>query len=109
MDMPAILERHRHRFEVNPEFVEQLSIAGCNFVGKDARGERMEIMELKEHPYFVGVQFHPEYLSRVLKPSRPYLGLVAASTGKLQGVMGYGLRKEPPSANGVMNGFYEGK
>jgi CTP synthase len=104
MNTPAILERHRHRFEVNPEYVEQLSKAGCSFVGKDERGERMEIMELKEHPYFVGVQFHPEYLSRVLEPSRPYLGLVAASIGELQGVIDHGLRNEVASTNGKVNG-----
>jgi CTP synthase len=76
-----ILERHRHRYEVNPEYVERLTKAGLNFVGKDELGERMEIVELKEHPYFVGVQFHPEYMSRVLDPSKPYLGFVAAASG----------------------------
>ena len=43
----------------------------------------MEVIEIKDHPWFVGVQFHPEYLSRVLDPSRPYLGFVAASAGML--------------------------
>jgi CTP synthase (UTP-ammonia lyase) len=76
-----ILERHRHRYEVNPEYVDRLTAAGLNFVGKDDMGERMEIVELKEHPYFVGVQFHPEYMSRVLNPSKPYLGFVAAASG----------------------------
>ncbi|KAI5849066.1 putative CTP synthase 1 [Tricharina praecox] len=79
-----ILERHRHRYEVNPEYVDRLTEAGLNFVGKDDTGERMEIVELKEHPYFVGVQFHPEYLSRVLNPSKPYLGFVAAASGNLE-------------------------
>ena len=78
---PVILERHRHRFEVSPEHVEQLSAKGLHFVGKDDEGKRMEILELKDHPWFVGVQFHPEYLSRVLQPSKPYLGFVAASCG----------------------------
>ncbi|KAI1853333.1 hypothetical protein JX266_002039 [Neoarthrinium moseri] len=77
----TVKERHRHRYEVNPEYIEQLEKAGLNFIGKDEKGERMEIIELKEHPYFVGVQYHPEYLSRVLDPSRPYLGFVAASAG----------------------------
>ncbi len=44
----------------------------------------MEIIELKDHPFFVAVQYHPEYLSRPLRPSPPYLGLILAATGKLQ-------------------------
>lgn len=95
-----ILERHRHRYEVNPEWVEKLAAAGLNFVGKDDKGERMEIVELKNHPYFVGVQFHPEYLSRVLEPSKPYLGLVAASVGRLDEVVKHGLRDRGASVNG---------
>ena len=79
----TILERHRHRYEVNPAFIERLEKGGLSFVGKDDKGERMEIIELRDHPWFVGVQFHPEYLSRVLDPSRPYLGFVAASAGLL--------------------------
>lgn len=83
---PSVLERHRHRYEVNPEYIERLSEAGLTFIGKDDTGERMEIVELKDHPFFVGVQFHPEYLSRVLRPSPPYLGFVAASAGVLDKV-----------------------
>ncbi|KAI9808836.1 MAG: CTP synthase ura7 [Phylliscum demangeonii] len=80
-DANTILERHRHRYEVNPAYVDTLTAHGLAFVGKDDSGQRMEIMELRDHPYYVGVQFHPEYLSRVLQPSKPYLGLVAASAG----------------------------
>ena len=58
-----------------------------NFVGRDDSGKRMEILELKDHPFFVGVQFHPEYLSRVLRPSKPFLGLVAASAGILPEIL----------------------
>ncbi|KAH7117837.1 CTP synthase N-terminus-domain-containing protein [Dendryphion nanum] len=81
-----ILERHRHRYEVNPSYIAQIETAGLHFVGKDEKGERMEVVEIKDHPWFVGVQFHPEYLSRVLNPSRPYLGFVAASAGMLEEV-----------------------
>ncbi|KAH7382061.1 CTP synthase [Cadophora sp. MPI-SDFR-AT-0126] len=77
--MDVISERHRHRYEVNPEYLEQLSKGGLHFVGKDDDGVRMEILELKDHPWYVGVQFHPEYLSRVLRPSRPFLGFVSAA------------------------------
>jgi CTP synthase len=79
----SVNERHRHRYEVNPQYIDKLSAAGLNFIGKDDKGERMEIIELKDHPFFVGVQFHPEYLSRVLRPSPPFLGFVAASAGML--------------------------
>ena len=85
---PLIInERHRHRWEVNPDFVSTLESAGMNFVGRDDSGKRMEILELKDHPFFVGVQFHPEYLSRVLRPSKPFLGFVAASAGNLPEIM----------------------
>jgi len=46
------------------------------FVGRSEDNERMEILELENHPYFVAVQYHPEYISRPLKPSAPYLGLI---------------------------------
>lgn len=75
----VIGERHRHRYEVNPEYIERLSAAGLHFIGKDEKNVRMEIIELKDHPWYIGVQFHPEYLSRVLKPSKPYLGFVSAA------------------------------
>ncbi|KEF52531.1 CTP synthase [Exophiala aquamarina CBS 119918] len=91
---PSVLERHRHRYEVNPEYIERLSEAGLTFIGKDDQGERMEIVELKDHPFFVGVQFHPEYLSRVLRPSPPYLGFVAASAGVLDQVTTATLAKD---------------
>ena len=83
-----IQERHRHRYEVSPKYVDTLASNGMTFIGKDDKGERMEIMELKDHPWYVGVQYHPEYLSRVLRPSKPYLGFVAAASGCLEGIIG---------------------
>ncbi|KAK9451792.1 CTP synthase N-terminus-domain-containing protein [Limtongia smithiae] len=83
----TVHERHRHRYEINPKYVLELEKAGLDFVGKDERGERMEILELKNHPYFVGTQYHPEYLSRVLEPSKPYLGFLAASSGILDAML----------------------
>jgi CTP synthase len=103
-EKPAILERHRHRYEVNPAYIEKLEDGGLSFVGKDEMGERMEVIELKDHPWFVGVQFHPEYLSRVLNPSKPYLGFVAASAGLLEQVTADILAEN--GVNGVtVNGF----
>ncbi|KAI0466891.1 CTP synthase N-terminus-domain-containing protein [Xylaria cf. heliscus] len=83
----GVKERHRHRYEVNPQFVDRLTEAGLYFVGKDETGQRMEIFEMKDHPYFVGIQYHAEYQSRVLDPSKPYLGFVAASAGRLDEVI----------------------
>ncbi|THU65056.1 hypothetical protein C4D60_Mb01t33110 [Musa balbisiana] len=67
-------ERHRHRYEVNPEMVAELEKAGLSFVGKDETKRRMEIVEFHAHPYFIGVQFHPEFKSRPGKPSALFLG-----------------------------------
>ncbi|XAR52854.1 CTP synthase (glutamine hydrolyzing) [Bertholletia excelsa] len=78
-------ERHRHRYEVNPKMVKQLEAAGLSFTGKDESGERMEIVELPGHPFFVGVQFHPEFKSRPGKPSALFLGLIAAACKQLLG------------------------
>lgn len=79
----VIHERHRHRYEVNPACISALEDQGLQFIAKDDKAERMEILELRDHPWFVGVQFHPEYISKVLKPSRPILGFLAASAGCL--------------------------
>lgn len=82
----VISERHRHRYEVNPAIVDQVHEAGLHFVGRDAETEqRMEVAELPRtvHPYYVGVQFHPEFKSRPLHPSPPFHGLVLAAAGQL--------------------------
>ncbi|XP_071112433.1 CTP synthase 1-like [Haliotis cracherodii] len=91
----SVDERHRHRYEVNPKVVEELEKNGMKFVGRSEDGERMEIMELQDHPYFVGVQYHPEYISRPMKPSPPYLGLLLASCGRLQSFANRGFRLSP--------------
>jgi CTP synthase len=88
-------ERHRHRYEVNPKYVNDLEAKGLKFVGTDSEQERMEIMELENHPYYVATQYHPEYLSRPLKPSPPFLGLILASIGKLQTYLNQGCRLSP--------------
>ncbi|XP_061959100.1 uncharacterized protein LOC133680275 isoform X1 [Populus nigra] len=76
-------ERHRHRYEVNPDMVSSLEDAGLSFTGKDETRQRMEIVELPNHPYFIGTQFHPEFKSRPGKPSALFLGLIAAACGQL--------------------------
>ncbi|KAL3915882.1 MAG: hypothetical protein SGILL_005436 [Bacillariaceae sp.] len=78
-----IHERHRHRYEVNPEYVDRVHEGGLKLVARDETGERMEVAELPGHPYYVGVQYHPEFKSRPLKPSPPFHGLVLAAVGNL--------------------------
>jgi hypothetical protein len=95
-DVDHVDERHRHRYEVNPIYVPELEKQGMIFTGQSEDGNRMEIMELNGHPYFVAVQYHPEYISRPHKPSAPYLGLVLAATGKLKRF----LELQSPSKNG---------
>uniref|UniRef100_A0A7N0TLK3 CTP synthase n=1 Tax=Kalanchoe fedtschenkoi TaxID=63787 RepID=A0A7N0TLK3_KALFE len=77
-------ERHRHRYEVNPELINTLEEAGLKFVGRDETGKRMEILELPSHPFYVGVQFHPEFKSRPGRPSAIFLGLILAACGQLE-------------------------
>lgn len=98
-------ERHRHRYEVNPEEVARLEASGLTFVGKDERSERMQILELRDHPFFVGLQSHPEFCSRPLNPSPPFLGFIAAACGG--SVLEEQLEEQltsfkPPHSEGVM-------
>ena len=79
----SVDERHRHRYEVNPDLIETIEAAGLVFVGKDETGQRCEIFELEGHPYYVGVQYHPEFKSRPDRPSPPFLGLLQAAAGQL--------------------------
>jgi CTP synthase len=84
----ACTERHRHRYEVNPEYIDQLEEAGLVFSGRAKN--RMEILEMPDHRFFLGTQFHPEFRSRPGRASPPFLSLVetiiddrAADTGEV--------------------------
>ncbi|MDK1031083.1 MAG: CTP synthase (glutamine hydrolyzing) [Planctomycetia bacterium] len=74
--------RFRHRYEVDPRYIDALEDGGMVFSGKAPDQPIMQILELPGHPYFVGTQAHPEFSSRPLSPSPFYLGLVAASLGR---------------------------
>ena len=63
-----VIERHRHRYEVNNDYVERLEKAGMIISGRSAEG-LVEAVELKEHPWFVAVQFHPEFTNRLQNPN----------------------------------------
>lgn len=76
-----ILERHRHRFEVSPTFIEKIEKAGMVFSGKSPDGTLMEIAELPKsiHPFFIGSQFHPEFQARPLDPHPLFTGFIKAA------------------------------
>ncbi len=77
-----ISERHRHRYEFNNDYRERLEKAGLTISGTSPDGKLVEIVELKNHPFFVGVQFHPEFLSRPLRPHPLFNAFVKAALKK---------------------------
>jgi CTP synthase len=77
-ESPVVTERHRHRFEVNPDCVELIEQNGMLFSGKARDGIRMEIAEIPTKRFFVGTQFHPEFKSRPGRPSPPFREFVRA-------------------------------
>jgi CTP synthase len=74
-----ISERHRHRYEVNQEFIPQLEAAGLKVTGRSPDGKFVEIVEYADHPWFLACQFHPEYKSRPLDPHPLFREFVAAA------------------------------
>ena len=74
-----ISERHRHRYEVNTRYRERLEEAGVRFCGLSPDGLLPEIIELPDHPWFIGVQFHPELKSRPFDPHPLFASFIAAA------------------------------
>jgi CTP synthase len=77
--VPQVNERHRHRFEFNNSFRAEFEKGGMVFSGMSPDGKLVEIAELADHPYMVGSQFHPEFLSRPMKPHPLFVGLMKAA------------------------------
>ena len=73
-----IHERHRHRYEVNPDYIKKLEKSGLKFSGKHPKKPVMEMAEIPDHPFFIGTQFHPEFTSRPESPSPIYAEFVKA-------------------------------
>jgi CTP synthase len=73
-----VYERHRHRYEVNNGYRDALAQAGMVFSGTSPDGRLVEIAELKDHPFYIGSQFHPEFKSRPLRPHPLFKGFVGA-------------------------------
>jgi CTP synthase len=80
-DGVVVSERHRHRYEFNNDYKNLLEEKGMECVGVNPEADLVEIIELKNHPYFVGSQFHPEFKSRPLHPHPLFVGLVRAGMG----------------------------
>jgi CTP synthase len=81
-DREVVWERHRHRYEVNPKYVSVLESKQLKFVGKDDKNERMEVLEVIGHPFYVAAQYHPEFKSRPLNPHPLFYGLIEAAIKK---------------------------
>ena len=74
-----IAERHRHRYEFNNDFIEKLEGSKLIIAGTNPENNLVEIVELKDHPFYIGCQFHPEFLSRPFKPHPLFTGLIKSS------------------------------
>ena len=75
----SIFERHRHRYEVNNQFLNSFEKKGMFFSGMSPDNKLPEIIELKNHPWFIGVQFHPEFKSRPLNPHPLFSSFIKAA------------------------------
>lgn len=80
----VIEERHRHRYEVNPAYHEALEAGGLGLSGKTKDGALVETIELKDHPWFVATQYHPEFKSEPLVPHPLFKGFVGAAIERKQ-------------------------
>ncbi len=78
-EKPKVNERHRHRFEFNNKYLKDFEAKGLQITGINPETKLAEIVEIKNHPYFVGVQFHPEYKSTVLNPHPLFVKFVKAA------------------------------
>ena len=90
-----IYERHRHRFEVNNRYRALLESAGMVLSGQSPDGRLVEIVELRDHPWFVASQFHPEFRSRPERPHPLFDGFVASALAVRQGRVAH-LAARPP-------------
>ena len=82
-----ISERHRHRFEFNNEYKSDMENSGLVFSGMNPESGLVEIIELPDHPFFIGVQFHPEYKSTVANPHPLFKGLIEAAVKEAESVL----------------------
>jgi len=77
--VPEVSERHRHRYEVSNEYRDAFTERGLKLSGLSPNGSLVEIVELADHPWFIGCQFHPELQSRPTRPHPLFAGFIAAA------------------------------
>src|SRR5207245_7749607 len=95
-------ERHRHRYELNNQYLSQLKANGFLVSGTSPDGKLVEIVELRDHPWFVAVQCHPEFKSKPTKAHPLFRGLVQASLTRRESKKNGEVTARPwPAANGV--------
>jgi len=95
----VVMERHRHRYEINNRYVETLTQAGLVISGTSPDRELVEIVELPNHPWFVASQFHPEFKSRPNRPHPLFVGMVKAAVALQATAAGKTFKAQPVSVN----------
>ncbi|MDH4379768.1 MAG: CTP synthase [Vampirovibrionales bacterium] len=95
----VVMERHRHRYEINNRYVETLTQAGLVISGTSPDRELVEIVELPNHPWFVASQFHPEFKSRPNRPHPLFVGMVKAAVTLQATAAGKTFKAQPVSVN----------
>ena len=91
----SVRERHRHRYEVNNDYVSRLQQAGLTVSGRNPRRNLVEIIELKDHPWFVAVQFHPEFQSKPSSAHPLFAAFVRAALKYHRGRSAHGGKRKP--------------
>jgi CTP synthase len=81
-----VSERHRHRYEFNPDYRDRLSRAGLVLSGASPDGRLVEVVEIADHPWFVGCQFHPEFNSTPFRPHPLFVAFIGAAVLRRAGV-----------------------
>lgn len=90
----TILERHRHRYEFNNEYYTEFVENDFLPVGKNPETDLVEILEHKQHPYYIGVQFHPEYKSTVASPHPLFISFIEAALSNKQNDLMHATREK---------------
>jgi CTP synthase len=98
-----ISERHRHRLEFNNKYRQQLEEAGLLQTGTSPDGRLVEIVELQNHPHFIGCQFHPEFKSRPMAPHPLFSRFVAAAVERQQRLQSEGESSESKSTSSMQS------